>query len=193
MKVSSLSRNKPSGDPGARALNSSISGVTSDVTQFWMGRTRNKKNGTAKAADPNVQGPTNQPSIPSLLQKAQSLIIQCNYDLAQRFIRRILEHQPANPEAKEMLGVVLLETGEIAAAKEVKEIVPRSYYCLILCLADILIITSSSSRCPITPSTVGPSLCCPIERRRSTARFATLSKGHRYSLFATQGQGTGKR
>ena len=34
MKVSSLSRNKPSGEPGARALNSSISGVTRDVTQI---------------------------------------------------------------------------------------------------------------------------------------------------------------
>jgi len=93
-----------------------------------MGRTRSKKKGAVKAADPNVQGP-NQPSLPSLLQKAQSLIVQCDYDLAQRFLRRILEQHPANPEAKEMLGVVLLETGEIAAAKEVKEIVPRSYYC----------------------------------------------------------------
>lgn len=46
--------------------------------------------------------------------------MQCDYDLARRFIRRILEQQPTNAEAKEMLGVALLETGEIEAAKEVR-------------------------------------------------------------------------
>ncbi|KAJ7035086.1 hypothetical protein C8F04DRAFT_1210500 [Mycena alexandri] len=57
------------------------------------------------------------PSIPALLEKAQSLIVQCDYELAQRFITRILEQQPSNAEAKEMLGVVQLEMGEIEAAR----------------------------------------------------------------------------
>ncbi|KAF8071895.1 hypothetical protein FPV67DRAFT_1483083 [Lyophyllum atratum] len=85
-----------------------------------MGRTRAKKKAASKATDPPVQhaATQNAPSIVSLLEKAQSLIVQCDYDLAQRFIRRVLEQQPSNAEAKEMLGVSLLETGDIDAAKE---------------------------------------------------------------------------
>ena len=89
-----------------------------------MGRTRNKKKVASKATEPPIQHATsktqNSPPIVSLVEKAQSLIEQCDYGLAQRFIRRILEQQPANAEAKEMLGVVLLEIGEIAGAKEVR-------------------------------------------------------------------------
>ncbi|KAG5634925.1 hypothetical protein H0H81_000315 [Sphagnurus paluster] len=85
-----------------------------------MGRTRTKKNAASKAADPHVQHSPAQkdPSVASLLEKAQSLIVQCDYDLARRFIERILKQKPSNAEAKEMLGVVLIETGEIEAAKE---------------------------------------------------------------------------
>lgn len=87
-----------------------------------MGRTRTKKKVASKATDTSAQSnpAPNPPSIASLLEKAQSLIVQCDYDLARRFIRRILEQQPTNAEAKEMLGVALLETGEIEAAKEVR-------------------------------------------------------------------------
>ncbi|KAJ7274372.1 hypothetical protein B0H12DRAFT_1088361, partial [Mycena haematopus] len=83
-----------------------------------MGRTRIKKKTTAKTTDPptSASAPT-VPSIPALLEKAQSLIVQCDYALAQRFITRILEQQPSNAEAKEMLGVVQLELGEIEAAR----------------------------------------------------------------------------
>lgn len=88
-----------------------------------MGRTRAKKKAASKATDPPIRhaAVTKIPSIPSLLEKAQSLIVECDYDLAQRFIRRILDQQPENAQAKEMLGVVLLETGEIDAAKEVEK------------------------------------------------------------------------
>jgi hypothetical protein len=92
-----------------------------------MGRTRNKKKAVSKATEPPIQHTnstaSNSPSIASLLEKAQSLIVQCDYDLAQRFIRRILDQQPANADAKEMLGVVLLEVGEISSAKEVSRVV----------------------------------------------------------------------
>lgn len=86
-----------------------------------MGRTRTKKKAASKATNPPVQhtASSKTPSIPSLLEKAQSLIIECDYDLAQRFIQRVLDQQPGNAQAKEMLGVILLETGEIDAAKEV--------------------------------------------------------------------------
>ena len=87
-----------------------------------MGRTKPKKKAHSKATDPPNQHatPSNAPSIPSLLEKAQSLIVQCDYDLALRFIRRILDQAPSNAEAKEMLGVALLETGEVEGAKEVR-------------------------------------------------------------------------
>jgi Flp pilus assembly protein TadD len=92
-----------------------------------MGRTRNKKKAISKATEPPIQHTTSttskSPSITSLVEKAQSLIEQCDYELAHRFIRRILEQQPANVESKEMLGVVLLEIGEIQGAKEVRRVV----------------------------------------------------------------------
>jgi len=83
-----------------------------------MGRTRSRKK-ASKTIDPPVQQIGNPPSIASLLEKAQSLIVQCDYELALRFIRRILSQESTNVEAKEMLGVVQLETGELEAAKEV--------------------------------------------------------------------------
>ncbi|KAG6817690.1 hypothetical protein H0H87_005449 [Tephrocybe sp. NHM501043] len=85
-----------------------------------MGRTRTKKKAASKVTNPPAlhSSPQNAPSVAALLEKAQSLIIQCNYELAQRFTRRILDQDPSNAEAKEMLGVSLLETGEIDAARE---------------------------------------------------------------------------
>ncbi|KNZ81849.1 UPF0661 TPR repeat-containing protein C16D10.01c [Termitomyces sp. J132] len=85
-----------------------------------MGRTRTKKKAASKATDPPILHTCSQngPSVSALLEKAQSLIVQCDYDLALRFIRRILEQEPSNAEAKEMLGVSLLETGEIDQARE---------------------------------------------------------------------------
>ncbi|KAF9450901.1 TPR-like protein [Macrolepiota fuliginosa MF-IS2] len=88
-----------------------------------MGRTRPKKKQHTKASDPPVQHVSSAtaakaPSIPALLEKVQELIVQCDYELALRFVRRILEQQPGSIEAREMLGVCLLETGEIDAAKE---------------------------------------------------------------------------
>jgi len=83
-----------------------------------MGRTQTKNKKNVKQVEPTTI-PANQPSVSSLLEKAQSLIVQCDYDLAQKFAQRILEKEPANLEAKEILGVAFLETGELASAKEV--------------------------------------------------------------------------
>ncbi|KAF8206400.1 hypothetical protein K438DRAFT_1578140 [Mycena galopus ATCC 62051] len=83
-----------------------------------MGRTRTKKKTPGKTVEASIFPPTsNVPTMPALLQKAQSLIVQCDYDLARRFVTRVLEQQPSNAEAKEMLGVVQLEIGEIEAAR----------------------------------------------------------------------------
>jgi tetratricopeptide (TPR) repeat protein len=53
-----------------------------------------------------------------LLEKAQELIVQCDYDLAGKFVQRVLKRAPDNVEGKEILGVVQLETGHLDAAKQ---------------------------------------------------------------------------
>lgn len=86
-----------------------------------MGRTRTK---TRKAPPPTteiVQEKVNNPlpAISALIEKAQGLIVQCDYELAGRFIVRALERAPNNAEALEIQGVVQLETGDLDAAKQV--------------------------------------------------------------------------
>lgn len=85
-----------------------------------MGRTRTRAKKLSSAPTENTAKVSQQPSVPSLLAKAQSLIVQCDYALAERFIKRILEKEPKNAEAREMYVVVLLETGELEAAKLVR-------------------------------------------------------------------------
>ncbi|TFK27127.1 TPR-like protein [Coprinopsis marcescibilis] len=90
-----------------------------------MGRTKTKKKGRSKPENAVSQLPgvtsSNPPTIEALQEKAQELIIQCDYELAVKFVERILEQDPTNVEAKEMLGVSLLEMGELEQAKQVFE------------------------------------------------------------------------
>ncbi|KAG8902744.1 hypothetical protein FRB99_004169 [Tulasnella sp. 403] len=73
------------------------------------------------------QGPRNPPPIPLLIEKAQILIAQCNYDLARIFLKRIIERDPPNIEAREMLGLVEIETGNLDTAKLVfQSLIPPS-------------------------------------------------------------------
>ena len=86
-----------------------------------MGRTRPK----SRKAHPAPAAPANtaenaSPSVPALLEKAQSLIVQCDYELAGRFVKRILQRESTNAVAKEMLGVIQLEIGELLDAKKVR-------------------------------------------------------------------------
>ncbi|KAL4248055.1 TPR-like protein [Abortiporus biennis] len=83
-----------------------------------MGRTRPKTRKAKPVITANTSEEILPPSIPSLIEKAQSLIVQCDYDLARLFVQRILERESKNVEAREMLGVVQLETGDIGAARE---------------------------------------------------------------------------
>lgn len=59
------------------------------------------------------------PSISSLLDKAKSLITQCEYELAQKFAQRILDRTPENIEARELLGIAQLENGDVQDAVQV--------------------------------------------------------------------------
>ncbi|KAJ3714273.1 hypothetical protein C8R42DRAFT_683598 [Lentinula raphanica] len=88
-----------------------------------MGRTKTKKQTKKKVVSETIepepiQSASSTPSLLALLEKAQSLIVQCDYELATRFIQRILSQHPSNVEAKEMLGVVQLEMGDIDSAKQ---------------------------------------------------------------------------
>ena len=94
--------------------------------QFWiMGRTRTKSKNqrhipTKTSTTQSSSAPsTTAPSVSALISKAQSIIEQCDYDLAGQFIQRILQISPKNVEAREMLGIVQLETGLVQEARKV--------------------------------------------------------------------------
>ena len=109
-----------------------------------MGRTRPK---TRKAHPPATEltetkrEEKSEPTIEAILEKAQELVVQCDYDLAGKFVERVLQRAPNNVEGKEILGVVQLETGLLDAAKQVRmqshtdahSVLPRStrrsYHC----------------------------------------------------------------
>ncbi|KAI0091282.1 hypothetical protein BDY19DRAFT_934916 [Irpex rosettiformis] len=86
-----------------------------------MGRTRTKAKKIKSAITENTSEPSQPPPVSSLLAKAQALVVQCDYPLAERFIKRVLEREPNNAEAREMHAVVLLETGELDTAKQIFE------------------------------------------------------------------------
>ncbi|KAF8273234.1 hypothetical protein EI94DRAFT_1769314 [Lactarius quietus] len=86
-----------------------------------MGRTRPKNRKARPPIDDLAESheeKSSGPTVESLLEKTQELIVQCDYDLAGRFLDRVLKRAPDNAEAKEMLGVVQLETGLLDAAKQ---------------------------------------------------------------------------
>ena len=88
-----------------------------------MGRTRPK---TRKARPPapeiaeTLRENKSEPTVEALLEKARELIVQCDYDLAGKFVERVLKRAPDDVEGKEILGVVQLETGLLDAAKQVR-------------------------------------------------------------------------
>lgn len=87
-----------------------------------MGRTRTKKSLRASIGkvEPSTSVTTNPiPSTASLFEKAQVLVTQCNYELAHKFLVRVLDREPGHVNARELFGEVQLEMGELDAAKEV--------------------------------------------------------------------------
>lgn len=89
-----------------------------------MGRTRTKAKKSAPVVTNSLQSTSNSatPAISALLEKAQDLIIQYDFPLAHKFIERVLARDDGSlnekNQAKEMMGVVLLETGEVDKARE---------------------------------------------------------------------------
>ncbi len=94
-----------------------------DTTYTPMGRIRTKSRKAIVSKTSSTAVSTEEPSIPALLTKAQNLITQCNYELAQKFIRRILERDPRHIDARELLGIAQLETGELEDAKKASEFI----------------------------------------------------------------------
>jgi tetratricopeptide (TPR) repeat protein len=93
-----------------------------------MGRTRARtKTGRSlpqnrseiKQAAASSSKADSEPSIASLLAKIQQLLTRCEYDLALKFIRRVLDRELANLEALELLGTVNVELGNIEEARTV--------------------------------------------------------------------------
>lgn len=52
-------------------------------------------------------------------EKAHVLLAQQDYELAARFLTRILTADPAQIEARELIGLCLLELGQVGEAREV--------------------------------------------------------------------------
>ena len=91
-----------------------------------MGRTKTRKNLRTLTVKVEQSTPTTSkspPSAASLLEKAQLLVTQCNYDLAHKFLARVLEQEPSNVYARESLGEVYLELGDLEVAKKVCQVV----------------------------------------------------------------------
>ena len=136
-----------------------------------MGRTRtrskNQRHISTKTTttESSSSSSTTTPSVPALISKAQSIIEQCDYDLANQFIQRILQISPKNVEAKEMLGVVQLELGQVQEARKVS---PKPFASVSLlswyvwCYTDLRILGTTTPGCSIfthphavlTPSSV---------------------------------------
>lgn len=95
-----------------------------DLILVSMGRARPKQKRSAPTSTAHSPSQSTHPPITSLLAKAQDLVIQCDYPLARKFIERVLSREDGavseKNQAKEMMGVVLLELGEVEAAKEVR-------------------------------------------------------------------------
>ena len=100
-----------------------MSHITSAIRLLsYMGRTKTRKNlGTSivKVGPSASVAPKQPPSTASLIEKAQVLVTQCNYELAHKFLVRVLNQDPGHVSARELFGEVQLEMGELDAAKQV--------------------------------------------------------------------------
>jgi Flp pilus assembly protein TadD len=91
-----------------------------------MGRTKAKTKKRARIEVQSAQDSSSAPSVPALYAKAQILVEQCDYELAAKFLRRILEKESTHVQAHELLGVVSLELGDLATAQTVSRLPVRA-------------------------------------------------------------------
>ena len=91
-----------------------------------MGRTRAKKRLHTTRAEAQSVKNSEVPSIPALIEKTKSLLNESNYELAEKFAKRILERSPDHVEGRELLGLIELDSGNIKEASEV-----RCFFCVL--------------------------------------------------------------
>jgi hypothetical protein len=85
-----------------------------------MGRTKTAAETKGlRNTSPTRTTPMSEPSVQALLAKAQSLMGEMDFELARRFVARILEIESNHFEAREMLGIMEAEGGNIDAARTV--------------------------------------------------------------------------
>jgi len=88
-----------------------------------MGRTKARTKRVERkqhvASDPHVSVTNSGPSSSALYEKAQHLVEQCDYELATKFLKRIVDNDNTHSQAQELLGVVLLELGDLSNAEKV--------------------------------------------------------------------------
>lgn len=89
-----------------------------------MGRTKNTGASKGLLKKNETNNSAKQPSVTDLVKKAQSLMGEMDLELARRFVDRILELEPQNFEAREMLGIIEVEEGNIPTAREVRSVNP---------------------------------------------------------------------
>lgn len=77
-------------------------------------KTRKSLPHTTKAP---AAGPSTQPDVPALIERAHILLAQSNHELAAQFLTRALYVDPANLEARELLGIAHLEAGDPAEGR----------------------------------------------------------------------------
>ncbi|GFO37931.1 upf0661 tpr repeat-containing protein c16d10.01c, partial [Plakobranchus ocellatus] len=81
-------------------------------------------------------------SISKLLDKAEQLIDQFNYELAQKFCQRALEMEPDNVRALETSASLLLELGNVESAKHclgrAVEVCPESGFSKYMTLGQLM-------------------------------------------------------
>lgn len=162
-----------------------------------MGRTRTKAKKSVSAVTNSSQSSSSSaaPAISALLDKAQELIVQCDFPLARKFIDRALVRDDGSVseknQAKEMMGVVLLETGEVDEAREASRCYLLTWviHLIIYLPLVVLIITPATSNSSYTSATFSASLSCTT-LCGSVHCFETLSGSHRHPSDTTQRQGT---
>lgn len=91
------------------------------LTLSSMGRTKTKtkRKDTRRISTPDISAAaSSRPSAAALFEKAQSLVEQCDYELAAKFLKRVIETDGSHTQAKELFGVVLLELGDLENAQE---------------------------------------------------------------------------
>jgi len=102
-----------------------------------LGEVKNTSSSTS-----NENKATGGHSIDRLLDKAEELIDEFNFDLAQKFCQRALETDPDNVRALEISASLLMETGQTESAKHclgrAVEVAPGSGFSKYMTLGQLL-------------------------------------------------------